>query len=211
MTRESIKDLADGMVKYYKSIVSEDGWQVVLYTVSELAKGEPVEPARLAELMEEPVEKTMKRLEDVVEWDDQGRVIGHGLTSVPTQHEFEVNGRTMWTWCAGDAIIFPAWIHRPARIKSPCAVTGEMIRISVTPDAVKEVIPAGAAASLITHDARVLGMADVRAFICSGQVFFKSAEVAKEWQEGHPNSLILPVKEFFEVYKEVDHQMWHHE
>ena len=82
--------------------------------------------------MGEPVEQTMKRLENVVEWDDQKRVVGHGLTLVRTQHEFVVNGRTMWTWCAGDAIIFPAWIDRPARLKSPCAVTGDVIEMTVT-------------------------------------------------------------------------------
>jgi alkylmercury lyase len=208
MAQEKIKELANRMVKYYRSIASDDGWQLVLYTVRELAKGEPVEPGRLAELMGEPVEDTMKRLEDVVEWDDQGRVVGHGLTFVPTQHEFEINGRTMWVWCAGDAIIFPAWIDHPARIKSPCAVTGEMIEITVTPDPVKQETPAGAVASLITHDPEVSGMADVRAAICSGQVFFKSAEVAKEWQEKHPNSLVLPVNDYFEMYKQVHEQMW---
>jgi hypothetical protein len=51
-------------------------------------------------------------------------------------------------------------------------------------------------------------MADVRAMICSGQVFFKSAEVAKEWQEKHPNSLILPVHDYFEMYRQVFEQLW---
>ncbi len=134
--------------------------------------------------------------------------MGHGLTFVPTQHEFHTNGRTMWTWCAGDAIIFPAWINRPADIKSPCTVTGEMIDIAVTPDTLKHVKPPSAAASLVTEDARVSGMSDVRAFICSGQVFFKSVEVGKHWQEKHPNSLILPVRDYFELYKQVDQQMW---
>jgi alkylmercury lyase len=208
MTQENIEQVANRLVKYYRTIVSDDRWELVLHTVRELAKGEPVEPARLAELMNEPVEEIKKELESVVEWDDEGRVVGHGLTLVPTQHEFEVDGRTIWVWCAGDAIIFPAWIDQPARIKSPCAVTGEMIEVFVTPDAVKEVTPAGAAASVITHDPRVSGMADVRAAICSGQVFFKSEEVAKELQEEHPNSLILPVSDYFEMYKHVHEQLW---
>lgn len=208
MTQENINELADRMVSYYRSIVGDDRWRLVVHTVRGLAKGEPVAPARLAELMDEPVEETTKELQNVVEWDDQGRVVGHGLTFVPTQHQFEIDGRTMWVWCAGDAIVFPAWINQPARIKSPCAVTGEMIEVTVTPEVVKEVTPAGAAASLITYDPGVSGMADVRAAICSGQVFFKSAEVGKEWQEEHPNSVILPVNDFFEMYKHVHEQMW---
>jgi alkylmercury lyase len=208
MTQENTDQLAERMVRYYRTIVSDDRWELVVHTVRELAKGEPVELARLAELTNEPVEQTLKELKDVVEWDDQGRVVGHGLTLVPTQHEFEVDGRTMWVWCAGDAIIFPAWIDQPAHIKSPCAVTGELIEVTVTPDTVKEITPADAAASLITHDAAVSGMADVRAAICSGQMFFKSAEVAKGWQEGRSNSLILPVSDYFEMYKLVHEKMW---
>ncbi len=58
MTREKIRELADRVVKYYKSIVSEDQWRLAVFTILELAKGEPVEPVRLAELMDERVEKT---------------------------------------------------------------------------------------------------------------------------------------------------------
>ena len=61
---------------------------------------------------------------------------------------------------------------------------------------------------MITHDPAVSGMADVRAAICSGQVFFKSAEVTKDWQRSRPNSLILPVGDYFELYKQVHEQMW---
>lgn len=208
MTQEKIRELADSTVEYYRSIVIDDRWRLVVYTVRELAKGEPVEPARLAELMNEPIEATRKALEEVVEWDDEGRVVGHGLTLVPTQHAFQVNGRSMWVWCAGDAIIFPAWVNQPARITSPCAVTDEAIEVIVTPDVVKEVTPAGAVASLITHDPAVSGMADVRAAICSGQVFFKSADVGEEWRLRHPNALILPVSDYFEMYKQVHEQMW---
>ena len=208
MTKENITELADRTVEYYRSIVSDDRWRLVVYAVRELAKGEPVEVARLAGLMDEPVERTAKELEEVVQWDEEGRVVGHGLTLVPTQHAFEVNGRTMWVWCAGDAVIFPAWIDQPARITSPCAMTGETIEVLVTPDAVKEVTPAGAVASLIIYDPAVSRMADVRAAICSGQVFFRSADVANEWLRAHPNALILPVGDYFELYKRVHEQMW---
>lgn len=208
MTHESIGELASRIVSYYKSIVSEDDWKLLVHTVRELSMGEPVEPARLAQLIGEPVKTIRQRLENVVEWDSQGRVVGEGLTLIPTQHEFELNGRTMWVWCAGDAIVFPMWINQAARIKSPCAVTGEQVEVTVTPEAVTEVSPPGAVASLITHDPNVSSMADVRSLICSGQVFFKSAEMAKHWRLKHPNAVVLPVRECFAVYKQVHDLMW---
>jgi alkylmercury lyase len=33
-----------------------------------------------------------------LETDDYGRIVGYGLTCVPTVHRFEVNGRLLYTW-----------------------------------------------------------------------------------------------------------------
>jgi hypothetical protein len=47
MTQENLTELADRLAAYYRTIASDDRWRLVVYTVRELAKGEPVEPARL--------------------------------------------------------------------------------------------------------------------------------------------------------------------
>lgn len=179
----------------------------MIHIIREIAKGEPVEVVRLAELMNQPAEKVMKLLGNgPVQRDDQGRVVGFGLTLDPTQHQFEVNGRTFWAWCAVDSLVFPPMLNLSARIKSPCAVTGEIIEITVTPKAIEKVKPASAVVSIVTP--KLDEMADIRQLVCSGQLFFKSAEAAKEWQKKHPDALILPVADAFSLYKQLTKQVW---
>jgi alkylmercury lyase len=67
--------------------------------------------------------------------DDQGRVLGFGgLTAAPMHHRFEVEGRTLWTWCAWDSLFIPEILGRSARVASADPDTGEMVRLVVTPD-----------------------------------------------------------------------------
>lgn len=42
-----------------------------------------------------------------IELDEQGRVVGMGITLNPTPHHFEVDGTNLFTWCALDTLIFP--------------------------------------------------------------------------------------------------------
>ena len=58
------------------------------------------------------------------EWDPSGqRLVGLGLTMVPTQHRYQTHGHDLWAWCAGDTLMFPVWIGAPARVESPCPTT----------------------------------------------------------------------------------------
>ena len=50
-----------------------------------------------------------------VEYDDEHRIVGWGLTLNPTPHTFVVDGRRLYTWCAADTLLFPAILGRPAR------------------------------------------------------------------------------------------------
>ena len=48
-----------------------------------------------------------------VEYDDEHRIVGWGLTLNPTPHTFVVDGRRLHTWCAADTLLFPAILGRP--------------------------------------------------------------------------------------------------
>ena len=207
MTNENVSKLSSRLVKYYKSELDEDTRRLIIHIIRAIAaKGEPVEAAQLAQLMDQPTEKVTQLLADITVRDEQGRVVGFGLSLIPTDHQFEVNGHTLWTWCAVDSLLFPPLLNLPARIKSHCPVTGEMIKIALTPETIEKVTPASAVVSIVTP--KLDKIADVRQLVCSNQSFFKSAGVAKEWQKKHPDALILSVTDTFTLYKQITKQVW---
>ncbi len=99
-----------------------------------------------------PLEQTIALLHHAgAEWERSGaRLVGFGLTSQPTPHRLQMNDHTLWTWWAVDALFFPVLIGAPAQIESPCAATGDPIRIQATPTGVQHVEPAGAVVSIVT-------------------------------------------------------------
>lgn len=120
-----------------------------------LARGAPVTLDELAaatghDLAE--VRAGLGALSDT-EYDQQGRIVGHGITSNPTPHTFEVDGHRLYTWCALDTLIFPAVLDRAAQVSSPCHTTGAPIHLDVDPDRVAGVDPGTTVVSILTPDA----------------------------------------------------------
>lgn len=101
-----------------------------------LANGEPVASSRLAEAagIAKPDLSRAIAGQDI-EYDDQGRIIGWGLTTTYTPHKFTVNGKRFYSWCASDTLVFPALIGQTAHVESPCLATGTVIPLTVDPDA----------------------------------------------------------------------------
>ncbi|WP_435057746.1 organomercurial lyase MerB [Streptomyces sp. bgisy060] len=162
-----------------------------------LATGEPVTVDQLATQAGRTVGEIHQALADMpdTEYDTAGRIIGSGLTLNPTPHRYETNGRTLYTWCALDTLVFPAIIGHTAQVTSPCRATGEPIRLTVTPEGPTHVQPETAVVSLVTPDAPT----SVRAAFCNKVHFFARADAAKDWLTEHPDARVLPVADAFEV------------
>lgn len=185
----------------------EELQRLIVPVLRELSAGEPVSPRRLAALADVPLEQTIALLrESGGEWDPSGeRLIGIGLTTVRTPHRFEVHGRTLWTWCAGDSLIFPVIIGAPARIESPDATTGETVRIDVTPTRVEHVEPASAVVSIVSSK---VATAQIRQSICDNQNLYRAPENAEAWLAAHADGHVLPVADAFDVYRRVALRVW---
>lgn len=88
--------------------------------------GEPVTVARLAAAGGWPVEDVQVELDRQpgVDWDDDGRVAGFGLTLHPTPHAFSFDEKTVYGFCATDVVNFPAILGRAGVAQSTCPATG---------------------------------------------------------------------------------------
>jgi alkylmercury lyase len=174
-----------------------------------LAEGRPVTLDQIAAASSWPVQEveTAMRRHPGVYWDDQGRLLGFGLTLRPTSHQFTFDGRTVYAFCASDALQFPIVLGRSGVVESTCPASGQSIRVVVTPDRVEKVEPSSAVLSLGRPDK----FDDVRGEVCGLGHFFASREAAAEWLTAHPEGMVHSVEEDFQLLREVTKKVgWAH-
>jgi alkylmercury lyase len=160
-----------------------------------LARGAPVPKDELAAAADVDVAEIDNAPGSAdIEYDDEHRIVGWGLTLIPTPHRFTVDGRRLYTWCAGDTLMFPAIIGRPAQVESHCPTTDVVIRLTVDPqDGVTDLSPATAVISIPGE----LDIAHVRDTCCNPGRFFASAEAAAGWRAKHPDGSVVPVADAY--------------
>ncbi|AXK34374.1 organomercurial lyase MerB [Streptomyces armeniacus] len=170
-----------------------------------LATGEPVTLDQLAAQADRTTEEIRAALADMpdTEYDTAGHIIGDGLTHNPTPHRYQTDSHTLYAWCAMDTLVFPAVIGHIAQVASPCAVTGEPVHLTVTPDGPTDVEPATAVVSLVAPDAPT----SVRAAFCNKVHFFASADAATDWLTHHPDAQVVPVADAYEIGRPIVEQM----
>lgn len=162
-----------------------------------LAAGEPVTVTDLADAAGRSEEVTRSSLAATpeTEYNDEGHIVGLGLTLRPTRHRFTVDGEELYTWCALDTLIFPVVIDRTATIESTSPTSGGTVRVSVTPAGVTSVEPATAVVSLVNPE----DLTAIRSSFCNEVHYFTSAEDAQPWLEVHPGGEVLPVADAYRL------------
>jgi alkylmercury lyase len=162
-----------------------------------LARGAPVTMAELAAAAGAGVTDLMDAPAGCdIEYDDEHRIVGWGLTLIPTPHAFIVDARRLYTWCAADTLMFPAIIGSRAQIESRCPTTDAVIRLTVDPEGgVTELSPATAVISIPASDE--LDVSRVRASCCNPGRFFATSEAAADWRARHPSGSVLPVADAY--------------
>lgn len=121
-----------------------------------LADGDPVTVQQLSVAAGRTIDEVrlgLAAMQDT-EYDDQGRIVGQGLTLRPTPHRFTVDGEELYTWCALDTLIFPALLDRPARVESVSPASGETIRVTIDPVAGVTGVTPPSAPITIAHPGR---------------------------------------------------------
>ncbi len=171
--------------------------EIVPPTLDLLARGKPASPEEIAAASGKSPEEVRAALDRFpnAEWDEQNRLVGLGLTLRPTPHRLDLGDRTLFAWCALDALLFPVLLGRPASIESPCRGTGDPVHVEVMPVAIKVVEPPSAVVSVVA----ARDLADFRSVSCNNTHFFASPEAASRWLEKHPGATILPAEDAFRL------------
>jgi alkylmercury lyase len=165
-----------------------------------LANAQPVSPERLAATLgvsRAAVDATLRHVPNV-EFDGRGQIIAAGLSLVPTPHQFRVEGKTLYTWCALDTLMYPLVLQQTAEVSSRCPFTGSSVHLTVTPEGIVALTPADALVSMVVPEAAA-ARCDVRAVFCQHVHFLAGSAAGAAWQAGHPGSKMLSVEEAFGV------------
>ncbi len=171
-----------------------------------LGQGRPVSAAQMGTALgisEDAVIETLERMSDI-ERDERGQVIGWGLSLQQTPHQFHINGHTLYTWCALDALTYPILLEQTAQVESVCPITQAPIRLSVGPEGISALAPAMAIVSLSIPDTHP--DACNRASFCDQGHFFASPQAAATWQAHHPEACALPVEAVYQLGRMIAHR-----
>lgn len=177
------------------------GFQLIPHLARLLAEGQPVPLERVAAAASWPVRdvEAALRHHPGVDWGEDGRLVGFGLTLRPTPHRFIFEDRTIYGFCASDALGFPVLLARSGVIESKCPATGQPIRVEVTPERATRIDPSTAVVSLVRPDT----FDDIRAEGCDLGWFFFSREAAEGWLAAHPQGMVHSVEEEFQLTREM--------
>lgn len=165
-----------------------------------LLAGQPVSQERIAARLHIAREEVPALLQGA-ELDTEGNFLGFGLTLVPTRHSYHINGRQFYTWCAGDAITFPILHKTSAVIASPDPISGETVRLIGTPAGARAVEPSTSVVSWMRSPSGTITLETVRAAFCTFVHFFTSVETASQYVSPHPELVVVPIDDVFQIGK----------
>jgi alkylmercury lyase len=199
-TKINLDELTTSVFALFPTLNStEQRLSLELYRL--LAVGQPVPREALAERVGLAVETVNPILENwpAVFSDSQQRVVGYWGLSIPeayaSPHRLTINGRLLSAWRAWDTLFLPQLLGQTAEVESTSPTAGVTVRLTVTPDALERVDPAGAQMSLLLPD-KANQKNVVNAFCCFVH-FFPSHGAGESWAAQHPGTFLLPVEEAY--------------
>jgi len=191
MYHSSLETLASHLSEQLRSTQEE----LCLQIIHRLARGKPVAPATLQtslQISQHELEQRLSRLPDT-EFDQEGNILGWGVTLVPTSHRFQLDGKVLYTWCAFDTVLFPPSLHMEARVHSTCPITGHAITFVATPEGeIRDLTPASSVMSLLILESRLDCTRDT---FCQQSLFFQTEQAASTHLSAHPEAVFLPLEE----------------
>src|SRR5215475_4824756 len=97
--------------------------------------------------------------------------------------------------------MFPILHRASAVIASPDSISGELVRLVGTPDGTRDVNPSTAVVSWVRRPSERITVDTVRAALCSHVHFFASVATAMQYVAPHPELVIVPIDDVFQIGK----------
>ena len=159
-----------------------------------LSRGRPVAIQAVAETLGWQEAEVQERLAHVpdLERDLMGRIVGWGLTLLPTPHRLQLQRKMLYTWCALDTLMYPVCLDLSAQGEAYCPITQQPIRFLVSPQQISDVQPTQAMMSLVLPAVREDCS---REHFCAQSHFFASGMAASVWKQAHPDGFLLVMEE----------------
>ncbi|MBN9098168.1 MAG: hypothetical protein J0I49_08670 [Pseudonocardia sp.] len=167
-------------------------------TVADLAARLHADPQRLA--------ASLERWPGLYR-DPQQRITGiWGLALTDMPHRISTatatGAVTTYAWCAFDPLFILPLLGATAEVRSECPVTGEPIRLTVTPARIRDLSPGSTVVSMLMPTGRF--DADIRATFCHYVLFLASPQAGRTWTDQHPGTFLLPVADAFDLAQQVN-------
>jgi alkylmercury lyase len=205
-TNSNVEQAIDKFTTDVSESLGPETQRIVGQTLQLLANGCPVPPNEVAMHLQVQTDNVISTLRGFgAEFDKDGNILGVGLTLVPTQHVYKVDGRKLYTWCAGDALLFPVMLKHTAHIESHDPITGEKIRVTVTPERVEKVEPKTAVVSCV----KSVDITNIRGSVCHNVHFFSSPETATRWIADHRDQTFYPANGVYQASKDIFLNKYH--
>ncbi len=175
-----------------------------------LAKGRPISTAQVDQMVSGlaiSARDTRQFLKGLIERDSADNIVGiFGLSlNHKWRHRFRLNGRSLRTWCAWDALFLPPILKETVTIESDSPGTCHTVQLKVSPRQVEDCRPAGAVVTIVNLDASAHDADSIDAIwsnFCHQVYFFPSRTEADQWATGRDNINVLTVDEAFELGKQ---------
>lgn len=164
-----------------------------------LARGCPVSFQALASALKVPVGDIVALLETLpssaFEKDKEGRITAFiGLSLAPANHRLLIDGKTLYTWCAFDALFIPEILQSDGEIRTTCPGSGKAVTVRLNHEKILSVKPKSSVASLVSPE-REDYCRDVRGTFCDHVNFFTSIEAFQAWAVGKNGFQAVPIAE----------------
>jgi len=183
MKTNSIDDLLASLPEQMSTLEPLDQ-QLAVHLYRQLATGVPVDLQRLLESTASTADEfsgALDRLSPEIKRAASGEIVAFaGLSLIPTPHMLLYEGRTLYAWCAWDALFIPHLLGGSVQVRSKDPVSESSIPVAVQLEQRVSAVPRETVVTFpepTEIDTHLLAADTVGAF-CSFVHFFESKETA---------------------------------